>query len=121
MVDLRDSPPVVGDSNGTPPCSANPDLVCPPAPALDASWNACPFPRRADVAKIDDARVLLEVSVGATGFADGVRILEDPGYDFGRAAAICALANKYVPAHYSDGRAIRGSLKMRIHFSRPAP
>ena len=118
-VDLRYAPAQLVYSNGRRGCDRPaPDGLCPPVVMNDSMWDRCPFPREADVAKVDDARAVVQVAVSATGSAEGVQILVDPGYGFGRVAAICALVQAYLPAHYPDGRTVAGSIKMAVHFSR---
>jgi hypothetical protein len=119
--DTGNGPPGAAGANEAQACHAvPPDAPCPPNVVRDRSWDFCPFPRRADVAGIVDARVLLDVHVTGSGLPQSVAVLEDPGYDFGRAGAICAFMHGYVPAHYADGRTAPGSMKLRIHFSRSA-
>jgi hypothetical protein len=121
LVDLRGGAPLVANSNGTQPCNNEaPDGICPPL-VPQGSWDACPFPGKADVARVNEAYVVLQVSVAPTGTAESVTILRDPGYDFGQFAAMCAFVHKYIPAHYADGRTVGGKLQFRIHFSRPSP
>jgi protein TonB len=76
-------------------CSAPAALA---AKALTTTAEACDFPAEASQKGIDSAVVTLQVSVNATGVAVGVRILEDPGNGFGRAATRCALEQIYNPA-----------------------
>jgi TonB family protein len=122
LTDIRIAVLPAVNSNASQPCkSPAPNGLCPPLVAADRSWDGCPFPRKADFARIDEAKVLVQVDVAADGMPEGVTILRDPGNDFGQAAAVCALLHSYIPARYEDGRTAPGSFKMQIHFSRPPP
>ena len=102
--------------------SPSPSAASPPRPRLAVDGMAsCPVPPEADVAKIDDAAVVVEVDVGPSGRASDVRIVSDPGHGVGRAAQACALGAKYEPAHGANGAAIAASVKVRVHFQRPPP
>jgi hypothetical protein len=101
--------------------SGAPGRVSPPRAVHDGSWDSCPFPPKSAVAKVDEAYVDLQIAVAPTGVAETVTVLRDPGYDFGQMAGLCAFAHRYVPAHDVDGQAVRGTMKLRIHFSRPPP
>jgi protein TonB len=59
------------------------------------------------------------VTVDAAGSATAVRVLEDPGNGFGRAAVKCAMAQTYVPALDADGIARPATTPpIRIRFKR---
>jgi hypothetical protein len=68
--------------------------------------TACDFPKEADAAKIDAARVVLRVLVNVDGSPQAVDLLEDPGFGFGHAASRCALARAYAPGTDDDGAPI---------------
>jgi protein TonB len=99
----------------------------PPPPGPDRShvavlgggkeWS-CPFPPEADAAQVDDARVMLELHIGADGAADEVTVVKDPGYGFGRAAKQCALHQHHTPALDREGNPVASNLAVRVHFSR---
>jgi TonB family protein len=82
------------------------------------AWRACVFPAEADRAAIDNAYVVLRVSVSPAGTADIVDVLQDPGHGFGAAARECALKRKYLPALDAAGAPHADVIKIRIHFSR---
>jgi hypothetical protein len=92
-----------------------------PRPMPGSSWDTCPFPWMANIARVDEATVDLRVTVAPTGVADAITVVHDPGYAFAQAAGTCAFAQRYVPAHDADGRAVRGEMTLRVHFSRPPP
>ena len=99
----------------------------PPPPAEDksrqvglvggASWN-CPFPPEADADQIDQAVVSVQVTVRPDGSALSASVVSDPGHGFGRAARICALARRYLPALNRAGEPIVGSNLVNVRFSR---
>jgi len=100
----------------------------PPAPVVDRSRPAglsgssdwkCPWPSEADSEQIDDAYVMVQVTVGANGRASQVRVLQDPGHGFGREAQRCAMRETFTTALDRDGSSIPGVTKaFRIHFER---
>jgi len=100
----------------------------PPAPVVDRSRAAglsgssdwkCPWPSEADSEQIDDAYVMVQVTVGPNGRASQVRVLQDPGHGFGREAQRCAMKETFTTALDRDGNAIAGVTKaFRIHFER---
>ena len=75
---------------------------------LSTSWN-CPFPAEADNHDINFARVLIVVTVRASGTASSAAVLSDPGFGFARAARRCALHQQYRVAHDSLGRPTLGT------------
>ena len=87
----------------------------PPPPGPDRShvavlgggkeWS-CPFPPEADAAQVDDARVMLELNIGAAAAPDEVTVVKDPGYGFGRAAKQCALHQHTLPALDREGNPV---------------
>ncbi len=80
-------------------------------------WR-CPFPSQADTHGINRAVVRLRVWVGSDGRAQRVRLTDDPGYGFGRAAEACALARYYEPALDRDGRPAASGLDVALRFVR---
>ncbi len=104
-----------------------PGPQAPPPPALDmsrgvglaggAAWN-CPFPPEADADQIDTATVGVQVTVRPDGSALTASVVSDPGHGFGRAARICALGRRYVPALNKAGEPIVGSNLVNVRFSR---
>jgi protein TonB len=92
----------------------------PPRAKLRARDWECPFPPQADVAGIDEAIVLLQVNVDASGHATGVTILKDPGSGFADAARACARSAAYDPAVDTSGRPTEAATgPIRIRFERP--
>ena len=89
----------------------------PPKPRLKLEAK-CPFPAEADDAKVDDAAVVVDVEVAASGKATSAHALSDPGHGFAGAAEACAVASTYAPARDDAGAPIAARLKLRIHFSR---
>jgi protein TonB len=79
----------------------------------------CGFPPEADAAGIDHAVVHVDIEVGADGKATSVRVLDDPGHGFGRAARSCAMGRNYRSAHDRNGNGIAASLpSVAIRFTR---
>jgi hypothetical protein len=77
-------------------------------------WR-CPLPASAT---LDDARVLLRVTVSATGAAEAVEILEDPGQGFGEVAQRCAMARTYDGARDTAGAPTATTKEILVRFVR---
>lgn len=106
---------VVGGTVGPTPTTP-PDRTRPARPKRSGSWD-CAFP--AAVEDIDDALVILVVTVTEAGSARGVSLVRDPGHGFGRAARECALAQGYEPALDEHGKAIVGTTSpIAVRFTR---
>jgi protein TonB len=88
-----------------------------PAGLMSHDWR-CPFPPEADTAQIDEALVMLDVTVRADGTPASVRILRDPGNGFGRMAYQCAMRQRFVTALDADGNSIQGVVRAPVHFNR---
>jgi protein TonB len=87
--------------------------------ATIASDIDCRFPDEAEGLGIDEADVVLRVTVAPTGAAEGAVVLRDPGHGFREAALECALAARYVPARNPAGTPTRATTRpFRIHFLR---
>jgi len=108
---------------------AGPLLAAPPPPPIlaadlsrDASighWSCSDFPEEADSAGIDEAYVMIQVDVNASGTVTAVRVLQDPGSGFGAQARRCAMRQHFQPALDREGNPMPGSTKpFRVHFSR---
>lgn len=79
---------------------------------------ACPWPAEAEAEQIDQAVVVIAVTVSETGRALSVDV-RDPGYGFGREARRCAMREAYVPALDREGRPTTAVTKpIRVRFSR---
>jgi hypothetical protein len=78
-----------------------------PTPDGNSIWK-CYLPREADKKGVDSADVVLRVMVGANGEPHDVHVLEDPGFGYGRAAAVCALLQSYRPGTDETGIMVRG-------------
>lgn len=101
----------------------------PPPPAPDRSreltlvsknWH-CDFPPEADSEQIDEMKVLVEVSVSASGRVTNARVLKDPGYGFGRAAVQCLTQQGtgiFDVALDRDGAPIEAQRKFNLNFTR---
>jgi protein TonB len=70
------------------------------------------------VDNIDQAAVLVQVSVGAEGRPTGVKVVTDPGHGFGRAARTCAMQRSYQTALDREGKAIAGVFSVNVTFAR---
>jgi len=103
-------------------------LLAAPAPvraadlSRDASighWSCSDFPEEADSAGIDEAYVMIQVDVSASGTPTAVRVLQDPGSGFGTQARRCAIRQHFQPALDREGNPLPGTTKpFRVHFSR---
>jgi protein TonB len=81
-------------------------------------WN-CPFPPEADVEQIDSQRVQVVITVRPDGGAQEVKVVNDPGHGFGRAARQCALRQRYNPARDQEGRPLLTTMApLIIRFTR---
>ncbi|CAN5261544.1 hypothetical protein BH09MYX1_BH09MYX1_17720 [soil metagenome] len=80
-------------------------------------WK-CPFPPEADLEQIDDASAIVAVTIGVDGRVQSATIDQDPGHGFGREARSCALRESYSAALDRDGKAIVGTKKFRVLFTR---
>ncbi|WP_437581780.1 energy transducer TonB [Sorangium sp. So ce887] len=85
-----------GDPVPPPPAAAGPDRSAPPGLVGSSNWN-CPFPPEADVDQIDQAKVVLMITVRPDGSPLSVKVIRDPGHGFGRSARMCALSRRYTP------------------------
>jgi protein TonB len=87
--------------------------------SLDQSAWSCQWPSEADAQQIDEQTVVLRVTVRPDGRAERADIVSDPGFGFGQAARVCALATRFEPARDSAGLRIGAtSPPIRVHFSR---
>ncbi len=105
------------NGHGTTPAST-PDRTR-GAGLLGASdWN-CPWPAEAESAGVDEAFVVVQVTVKGDGTAQTVRLVNDPGNGFGREAIRCAMRQRYLSALDHDGNNTAGATKpFRVHFQR---
>jgi protein TonB len=89
------------------------------AVSLDqAAWN-CPWPSEADAQQVNEQTVVLRAEVRADGRAEHVEVMADPGFGFGPAARLCALATRFEPARDEAGQPIAAlSPPIRVHFFR---
>lgn len=107
-----------GNGKGAPP-PPGPDLSKPAGTSGSSSWNDCPFPAEADAEQIDQAFPVIIVTVRPDGTAAAVKVVEDPGYGFGRQARICALAKRYTAALDKTGQPTTGvTPPIRVRFTR---
>jgi periplasmic protein TonB len=82
------------------------------------AWN-CPWPAEADARQVDQQTVILRVAVRPDGRAERVELLSDPGFGFGPAARLCALATRFEAARDAAGQAMAAlSPPIRVHFFR---
>jgi protein TonB len=80
-------------------------------------WD-CSFPRAADDEGIDEARVTLEVHVGAGNTVESARVVSDPGFGFGQEARRCAMRRRWLSQLDRNGTAIAGRLMVDVNFVR---
>jgi TonB family protein len=89
------------------------------APPRPHEWS-CEFPKEADEAGVDNARVRIRVHVAANGRATGATIVgDDPGHGFGAAALECAGRQHYVAALDAAGCPAAATTDIWVHFTRP--
>jgi periplasmic protein TonB len=81
------------------------------------AWD-CSFPPEADTEQIDTASAVIEVAVNASGRVDSVRIVQDPGHGFGRAARACAMSKAFDAAIGDECTAITSTKSFRVNFNR---
>lgn len=87
--------------------------------SLDQEAWSCPWPAEADAQQVNEQTVVLRATVRADGRADRVEVLADPGYGFGGAARLCALATRFEPARDPAGHPMTSlSPPIRVHFFR---
>jgi protein TonB len=87
--------------------------------SLDRAAWSCPWPAEADAQQIDQETVVLRVAVRPDGRVERVEVVSDPGFGFGSAARLCALATPFQAARNVAGEPI-GALSppIRVHFFR---
>lgn len=104
-----------GTGNGTSPTSHS--LARPVS--LDQSAWSCQWPSEADAQQIDEQTVVLRVTVRLDGRAERADVVSDPGFGFGQAARVCALATRFEPARDVEGHPVPAmSPPIRVHFFR---
>lgn len=87
-----------------PPPSSEPDRSRPARPS-NAAWSCSHlFPPEADAEGIDNATVSIAVTVRTDGSVQSVKVLNDPGNGFGRAARTRALSQRFEPAFDRAGQ-----------------
>jgi protein TonB len=100
--------------------SARGSPVAPPSqtPTIVSDVD-CRFPDEAEALGIDEADVVVRVTVAPSGAAEGAEIVHDPGHGFRDAALECVLSARYVPAVNPAGKTIRAITRpFKVHFSR---
>ncbi len=119
---VHTAPSPTGVPGGTGPVNAPPPQVAAPdlsRPASIGAWSCSDFPEEADTAQVDEAYVMIQVDVDASGRPASVRVLQDPGNGFARQAKTCAMRQRFQPALDRSGNPVAGSTKpFRVHFSR---
>ena len=81
---------VMGGVVGSPPPPLASLPYATPAHAR-APGKPCTFPKEADDDQVDEAKVILRVTVEPAGSVSAAQVVRDPGHGFGRAARTCAL------------------------------
>jgi protein TonB len=97
-----------------PPAADTPSAKARPK---NAAWD-CPFPKEADAKGIDDADVVVIVSVAADGQPTGARVGGAAPNGFGPAALRCALAQEYQPAREGGARVAGETPPIKVRFRR---
>ncbi len=108
---------VVGGVVGSPPPPLASLPYATPAHAR-APGKPCTFPKEADDDQVDEAKVILRVTVEPAGSVSAAQVVRDPGHGFGRAARTCALGYKFDPAKDANGAAVKSQTLLVIRFQR---
>ena len=87
------------------------------AAVVGGPWR-CPFPPDADRDNVDHAVVTLKLTIDASAALSNLEVKVDPGHGFARAAADCARARAWTPAHDPSGAPTEGTLTVNVHFER---
>ncbi len=96
------------------------DLSRPAGVLGSTNWSTCPFPVEAERAQISSARVILVVSVDASGRARSATVQSEApsGFGFANRARQCALARRFEPARAADGEPVAGTTPpLNIRFT----
>jgi protein TonB len=109
-----ESKPVVAAKPAAPPAV---DLSRPPQVAGSTGWN-CPWPAEADIEQTNYWRVPLLLTIGADGRVANVTVLGNDGVGFGAKARACALRQRFAPALDKAGKAVTGTLRVNVKFTR---
>jgi TonB family protein len=89
--------------------------------ARPQNWG-CEFPKEAEDAGIDQARIRIRVQVDPNGRATGATLVEgDAGHGFGLAALECAARQRYFPALNEAGQRVAGIADFWIRYIRMPP
>jgi protein TonB len=89
-----------------------------PVEPVSGDW-VCPWPKEAERADVNEESATVRVVVDAEGVPQSVRIVRDPGFGFGAAAAACAMRETYAAARDASGKPTRAeSAPIRVTFSR---
>lgn len=98
--------------------SRRPNRAQPAKVASGAAWN-CAWPDAALDRASQQERVLVQITLNQRGKVIHGKVLENPGFGFGKEALNCAKRQRYTPAKDAEGRAISGgTLKLRVNFQR---
>ena len=103
-------------SDGSTASGHGQDLSRPPRLAGRADWT-CRLPSEALARGMRQADVIVRVDVDARGKLVNVTPVRDPGYGFFREASRCAAARRWLPALDRNGRPVRASQLVRVHFA----
>lgn len=111
-----------GSGSGPPgpaPGSDGPDLSKAASPA-SRDWSCSHlFPPEADADDINQATVSIIVTVGPDGSPRSIKVTNDPGHGFGRAARTCALSQRYNAPLDHDGKPTTGNTApFTVRFTR---
>ena len=84
----------------------------------NGDW-ACPWPKEAERADVNEETATVRVTVDGDGTPLSVRLVRDPGFGFGAAAAACAMREVYAAARDAAGNPVRAeSAPIRVTFTR---
>ena len=82
------------------------------------NWG-CEFPKEAEEAGVDQARIRIRVQVDSNGRATGATVVEgDSDHGFGDAALKCAVRQLYSPALDKAGHPVAGVADFWVRYVR---
>ena len=99
-----------------------PDLSLPARLGGAVQWQ-CRWPERFNNGLNDGRKIVAHVAVevDVDGSAVQARLIDDPGYGFGRTARDCALQGRYIPGRGADSQIARAWTKsFQVIFDGPA-
>lgn len=81
------------------------------------NWD-CPFPQEAEDEGVENARVTLQVQIGADGSMQKAVVVSDPGFGFGQEARRCAMRRRWLSQLDRTGAPVAGHATVVVNFVR---